>query len=526
MRDKTVTARDVRRGFRIALWELIRRYCRDLKRLNKNDAVVLCDRYITDQLIDIKLRCPELITGSLWRYLKRHAPMSDLAILLTASENTVMDRLRAKGEEPAPELVREQIAAYEDMRYDAKISTEAPYNELIDLVEQTCRKVVNCRFDTDAINAARAVLQRRALLCDTDRLTPVRISGGNSAARAYCLCLNGVQKYFVKVSEVPNESAVLLDRIKDRLPSSITPPLYTAMIKCGVRLTDEDCYAPYGLAKENDCCEDNTASKKETAAKPSENTVIARPAGEVIEEDKESAYKYKTQSRYFTVSEWQDGTALPTTESFAAQLASALRELHAVKMPRGGAHLSRFSDLFSESEKYRTVIERRGISFPYKEEAFAYVSECEKALRARMSGKERYKESRYNRYTGTVREPVLLHNDLHEGNVILTDEGRVHLIDYDNVCYGDPWRDLVYAALFHEDSRDRFWHAVLTEYFAGKIPDDFWRECKYYVYLHAMRMIVCCDSVARQDEVERIGASLRDAFPTNELYPYWYRAIK
>lgn len=86
------------------------------------------------------------------------------------------------------------------------------------------------------------------------------------------------------------------------------------------------------------------------------------------------------------------------------------------------------------------------------------------------------------------RAVVYQHGDYHPGNMILTLELDLYIIDFDRHSIGDPWEEfnrIVWSAKISP----LFASGQINGYFMGKIPDNFFRMLKYYLAINALGSI-------------------------------------
>ena len=89
-------------------------------------------------------------------------------------------------------------------------------------------------------------------------------------------------------------------------------------------------------------------------------------------------------------------------------------------------------------------------------------------------------------------EPVWLHGDLHPGNVIVRDGVVVGVIDFGDICSGDPATDLAIAfMMFNRADREAFRSGAGA---VAEIDDDTWlRACGWALTLGVMHLVHSAD---------------------------------
>jgi aminoglycoside phosphotransferase (APT) family kinase protein len=87
--------------------------------------------------------------------------------------------------------------------------------------------------------------------------------------------------------------------------------------------------------------------------------------------------------------------------------------------------------------------------------------------------------------------PQWLHGDLHPGNLLMDDGGLAAVLDFGDLCAGDPATDLATAWLTFDDAgRDVF----RREYFALRAPDeDIWLRARGWALNIAVALLAASD---------------------------------
>ena len=85
-----------------------------------------------------------------------------------------------------------------------------------------------------------------------------------------------------------------------------------------------------------------------------------------------------------------------------------------------------------------------------------------------------------NRHLLTDRPQTFQHGDYHIGNMMLDQQGRLVVIDFDKVDHGDPWEEfnrIVWSA----QASGYFATGMVDGYFDGPVPMEFWRLLAVYI---------------------------------------------
>lgn len=172
------------------------------------------------------------------------------------------------------------------------------------------------------------------------------------------------------------------------------------------------------------------------------------------------------RTEYIVLSEWIEGSivedmvyARTANTSLIRATASALRAVH--------------NDTLTTTECKVTqnnldrVIRSANLNRRTEETVSAYMSEVLSTINSRCCS--------------------VTHGDMHIGNMVSGDRGQIRFIDLDDVSFGDPFEDLVYASNIIIDRRlSGFYYAFIQEYFGGNPPEDFWPIVNFYSILKIM----------------------------------------
>jgi thymidylate kinase len=102
-----------------AIWDAMLQYAIKLRGWNLIGKTVVCDRYLSDATLDLRLRFPNLAVDgwSSLRWLKSAAPKPDLSILLMLPREEFLKRLELKNEPfpDSPEMRDKRFSAYQEL---------------------------------------------------------------------------------------------------------------------------------------------------------------------------------------------------------------------------------------------------------------------------------------------------------------------------------------------------------------------------------------------------------------------------
>lgn len=85
-----------------------------------------------------------------------------------------------------------------------------------------------------------------------------------------------------------------------------------------------------------------------------------------------------------------------------------------------------------------------------------------------------------NRHLLKNRPQVYQHGDYHIGNMMIDEEGRLQIIDFNRDDYGDPWEEfnrIVWCA----QKSPLFASGMVNGYFENNVPTEFWRLLALYI---------------------------------------------
>lgn len=117
------------------------------------------------------------------------------------------------------------------------------------------------------------------------------------------------------------------------------------------------------------------------------------------------------------------------------------------------------------------------------------------------------------------------HGDYHSGNMILSKENQLSIIDFNRWDYGDPWEEfnrIDFTAL----TSPLFASGQLDGYFMGEPPLDFFRLLLLYISVNTLNALPWAEKYSQmevrtmQDKAEKV-LEWYDSF--KEVVPMWYK---
>lgn len=132
-----------------------------------------------------------------------------------------------------------------------------------------------------------------------------------------------------------------------------------------------------------------------------------------------------------------------------------------------------------------------------------------------------------NKHLLDSRSQVIRHGDFHVGNLIITPDNEIGVIDFDKCAIGDGWEEfggIVWAARLSE----KFAKGQIDGYFSGEVPDVFFRLLALYIGLYALEHVVR-SAMHHLDKMSIESIYSNTDFMTsmfnnfNTYIPNWYR---
>jgi serine/threonine-protein kinase len=127
------------------------------------------------------------------------------------------------------------------------------------------------------------------------------------------------------------------------------------------------------------------------------------------------------------------------------------------------------------------------------------------------------------RYLLGTRPQCLQHGDFHVGNMVITPEGTLGVIDFNRCDYGDPWEEynrIVWSAHFSP----AFAAGQVDGYFDTNIPTDFWILLATYLSVNALGSLAWAKPFGPKevDTMLRNGREIINYYPDDDPVPVWY----
>ena len=123
------------------------------------------------------------------------------------------------------------------------------------------------------------------------------------------------------------------------------------------------------------------------------------------------------------------------------------------------------------------------------------------------------------------RNQTLQHGDFHPGNLVLTPLGRLGVIDFNRMDYGDPWEEFVRVTTFTKGISIPFARGQIEGYFGGQPPELFFRLLALYSAIDAHFGIVWAIPFGHPEidnSLARSKSVFEDYHGFDAFIPEWY----
>lgn len=125
--------------------------------------------------------------------------------------------------------------------------------------------------------------------------------------------------------------------------------------------------------------------------------------------------------------------------------------------------------------------------------------------------------------------PCYLHGDFHPGNLILTSNGKIGVIDFNRWEIGDPYEEFYKLESFGVELSIPYCIGQIDSYFENQIPLQFWEALAVYV-AHASLYSIKWAEKFGQNETDEMIKRCKRAFNHYDnfhlIIPTWYEQYK
>ncbi len=125
-----------------------------------------------------------------------------------------------------------------------------------------------------------------------------------------------------------------------------------------------------------------------------------------------------------------------------------------------------------------------------------------------------------------AKPPVYQHGDFHPGNLILTPDHKIGVIDFNRWGIGDPYEEFHKLKSFATDTSIPYCIGQINAYFEGEVPEDFWTILAVYVAHTALYSIKWAEQVGEKDIANMIRIyekCLKHYNCFQDMIPSWYK---
>lgn len=187
---------------------------------------------------------------------------------------------------------------------------------------------------------------------------------------------------------------------------------------------------------------------------------------------------------------------------FGLQAGEILRKLHTVPPPEDAEEWgSRFG-----KKTDRKIASYQACPLKYEEDAFFFTA------------------IRENRHLLSGRPQSCQHGDYHLGNMLIGQDNKLYIIDFDRGDYGDPWEEFNRIPWCVQQS-PLFASGMVNGYFGGKPPADFWRLLALYISSNALSSLYWAIPFGEEEvaTMRRQAREILEWYQGHENYvPSWY----
>lgn len=209
---------------------------------------------------------------------------------------------------------------------------------------------------------------------------------------------------------------------------------------------------------------------------------------------------------------WVDGNdaeiVLPTLSireqyELGMESGAILKSIHAIPAPKDQ---QRWGDRFNyKIDRNIRNYKNCGIVIPHVDKIIKYINE--------------------NRYLLEDREQTIQHGDYHVGNLIITENNKIGVIDFNRYDFGDPWEEFN-RIVFSLSVSIPFSVGQINGYFTNNVPDKFFKLMALYIASNSLSSLPWAIPFG-QAEVETMLRNTNKMFEYYDYFntykPSWYK---
>ncbi len=129
-----------------------------------------------------------------------------------------------------------------------------------------------------------------------------------------------------------------------------------------------------------------------------------------------------------------------------------------------------------------------------------------------------------NRFLLNDRPQSFQHGDYHAGNMIITPNGELGIIDFNRFDYGDPWEEFN-RIVWCSSVSNHFATGRINGYFDGDVPNEFFRLMALYIASNQLSSVYWAIQFG-QDEIDTMLKQASDMIDyydgMTNVVPKWY----
>jgi aminoglycoside phosphotransferase (APT) family kinase protein len=138
-----------------------------------------------------------------------------------------------------------------------------------------------------------------------------------------------------------------------------------------------------------------------------------------------------------------------------------------------------------------------------------------------------------NRHLLHGRPQCFQHGDYHVGNMVISPEGELNIIDFNRNDYGDPWEEFN-RIVFSASVSSHFATGQLNGYFNGRPPEEFFKLLAFYISSNMMSSIPWAIPFGEKDVAVMINQAkdvltwydgMKNPVPTWYLEDFYFQSI-
>lgn len=225
--------------------------------------------------------------------------------------------------------------------------------------------------------------------------------------------------------------------------------------------------------------------------------------------------KCRNGEELYTLLTWVDGVDLeqvlpnlPMKEQYhlGRSAGEILRKIHSIQVPENEIPMK--DNKKKKEDKLQKYVESN-LRIDEDEKAVEYVQK--------------------NLYKICSKPPVYQHGDFHPGNLILTSDHRIEVIDFNRWDIGDPYEEFYKLELFASDFSIPYCVGQIDAYFQEHIPEEFWEVFAVYSAHGALYSIKWAEKFGQQeiDNMIRICRKILGHYDNfTKIIPNWYEEYK